>query len=178
MVTYCYFEVYFNQIWFYRIYTPIFSNGRDTTCSWNRDGGRRWTNWFQEPIGWENHRICAHNCVCTFDFFPRIWSWPHDKDCLYVLSSSRISFSRIVTSRDSTLSLLISTSRNSLTLPVSKTQFNTRNIGADTFCNLFLSSFGFLVLFTNPSARAGYDTRSIFKRSLTGFEFRVFLLLD
>ena len=34
------------------------------------------------------------------------------------------------------------------------------------------------VLFTNPSTRAGYDTRSIFKRSLTGFEFRVFLLLD
>ena len=34
------------------------------------------------------------------------------------------------------------------------------------------------VLFTNPSARVGYDTRSIFKRSLTGFEFRVFLLLD
>ena len=34
------------------------------------------------------------------------------------------------------------------------------------------------VLFTNPSVRAGYDTRSIFKRSLTGFEFRVFLLLD
>ena len=26
-----------------------------------------------------------------------------------------------------------------------------------------------LILFTNPSARAGYDTRSIFKRSLTGF---------
>ena len=35
-----------------------------------------------------------------------------------------------------------------------------------------------LVLFTNPSARAGYDTRSILKRSLTGFEFTVFLLLD
>ena len=34
------------------------------------------------------------------------------------------------------------------------------------------------LLFTNSSARAGYDTRSIFKRSLTGFEFRVFLLLD
>ena len=34
------------------------------------------------------------------------------------------------------------------------------------------------VIFTNPSARVGYDTRSIFKRSLTGFEFRVFLLLD
>ena len=25
------------------------------------------------------------------------------------------------------------------------------------------------ILFTNPSARAGYDTKSIFKRSLTGF---------
>ena len=35
-----------------------------------------------------------------------------------------------------------------------------------------------IIIFTNPSARAGYDTRSIFKRSLTKFEFRVFLLLD
>ena len=26
-----------------------------------------------------------------------------------------------------------------------------------------------LFIFTNPSAQAGYDTRSIFKRSLTGF---------
>ena len=25
-----------------------------------------------------------------------------------------------------------------------------------------------VILFTNPSARTGYDTRSIFKRSLTG----------
>ena len=25
-----------------------------------------------------------------------------------------------------------------------------------------------IIIFTNPSARAGYDTRSIFKRSLTG----------
>ena len=25
-----------------------------------------------------------------------------------------------------------------------------------------------VILFTNPSAQAGYDTRSIFKRSLTG----------
>ena len=31
-----------------------------------------------------------------------------------------------------------------------------------------------LVLFTNPSARAGYDTRSIFKRSLTGFWIQSF----
>ena len=28
--------------------------------------------------------------------------------------------------------------------------------------------FVLFILFTNPSARAGYDTRSIFKRSLTG----------
>ena len=30
------------------------------------------------------------------------------------------------------------------------------------------SSKEYMFLFTNPSARAGYDTRSIFKRSLTG----------
>ena len=34
---------------------------------------------------------------------------------------------------------------------------------------LYLKKYQHLrVLFTNPSARAGYDTRSIFKRSLTG----------
>ena len=27
----------------------------------------------------------------------------------------------------------------------------------------------YIYIYTNPSARAGYDTRSIFKRSLTGF---------
>ena len=38
----------------------------------------------------------------------------------------------------------------------------------------------FVILFTNPSARAGYDTRSIFffKRSLTGLNSEFFLLLD
>ena len=30
----------------------------------------------------------------------------------------------------------------------------------------------------NPSARAGYDTRSIFKAEFNRFEFRFFLLLD
>ena len=34
-----------------------------------------------------------------------------------------------------------------------------------------------LSIFTNPSPRAGYDTRSIFKRSLTGFN-SVFLFQD
>ena len=40
-------------------------------------------------------------------------------------------------------------------------------------CRLVGSCFEFVFfsinIFTNPSARAGYDTRSIFKRSLTGF---------
>ena len=30
------------------------------------------------------------------------------------------------------------------------------------------TDFNFVTLFTNPSAQAGYGTRSIFKRSLTG----------
>ena len=37
-------------------------------------------------------------------FIPHIWSRPHDKDCLYILSSSKNLFSHILTSRDSTLS--------------------------------------------------------------------------
>ena len=36
------------------------------------------------------------------------------------------------------------------------------------YLTLFLANVLF-ILFTNPSARAGYDTRSTFKRSLTGF---------
>ena len=40
------------------------------------------------------------------------------------------------------------------------------------------TAHGLLALFTNPSARAGYDTRSIFKRSLTGLNSEFFLLLD
>ena len=34
----------------------------------------------------------------------------------------------------------------------------------------FNGALVWMVLFTNPSARAGYDTRSIFKRSLTGLK--------
>ena len=34
----------------------------------------------------------------------------------------------------------------------------------------------YMYIFTNPSARAGYDTRSIFKRAFNRFEFRVFFL--
>ena len=39
---------------------------------------------------------------------------------------------------------------------------------------MFYYSYSYL---PNPSARAGYDTRSFFKQSLNRFEFRVFLLL-
>ena len=35
-------------------------------------------------------------------------------------------------------------------------------------CKNMMGILTFVILFTNPSARAGYDTRSIFKRSLTG----------
>ena len=35
-----------------------------------------------------------------------------------------------------------------------------------------------MYIFTNPSAWTGYDTRSIFKRSLTGLNSEFFLLLD
>ena len=40
-------------------------------------------------------------------------------------------------------------------------------IGEDRVQTLFTFYFA-LILYTNPSAQAGYDTRSIFKRSLTG----------
>ena len=46
----------------------------------------------------------------------------------------------------------ISTSRNSLTLPVSKTQLNMRNMGTYTFCNFFLTCSAFRLDFfqSNP----------------------------
>ena len=34
-----------------------------------------------------------------------------------------------------------------------------------------------IILFTNPSAREGYDTRSIFKQSLTGLNSELSLIL-
>ena len=42
-------------------------------------------------------------------------------------------------------------------------------LNVTTKANMQNSVDKFLILFTNPSARAGYDTRSIFKWSLTGF---------
>ena len=64
-------------------------------------------------------------------------------------TAHRHSLSHILIYRDSTLSLslslFISTSRNSLTLPVCETQLNTHNMGAYIFCNLFLSCSAFSV---------------------------------
>ena len=60
------------------------------------------------------------------------------------------------------------------------------NVVASTILNVFYFSLHIfitvflivsMILFTNPSTRAGYDTRSIFKRSSTGLN-SVFLLLD
>ena len=59
-------------------------------------------NLSRKRIGQENHVIYTHNYVRTFDFISRIWSQSHDKDCLYILSSSKNSFSHILTSSDST----------------------------------------------------------------------------
>ena len=74
------------------IYTPIFQNGRDATCSWNKDGGNRYTNQSREPIGQESHVVSAQNYVRNFDFVPRFWSRLHDKNCLNILLSIKNSF--------------------------------------------------------------------------------------
>ena len=73
--------------------------------------------------------ICAHNNVRNFDFILRIWSRPHDKDCLYILSSSKNSFSHILTYRDST-----HTHTHTLSLSLSHTFWLT-----DTALSLSLS---------------------------------------
>ena len=55
------------------------------------------------------------------------------------------------------------------------------NVEYDSMLKVQLYSYltvRLLIIFTNPSARAGYDTRSIFQAEFNRFEFRVFLLLD
>ena len=59
---------------------------------------------------------------------------------------------------DKSLPIVISFIRNKIMIPLKRGNFKVA----------FTSLSCTLVLFTNPSARAGYDTRSIFKRSLTG----------
>ena len=58
----------------------------------------------RKPIGQESHVVSVHNYVRNFDFVPRIWSRLCDKDCLYILSSSKNSLSYIATYRNNILS--------------------------------------------------------------------------
>ena len=46
-------------------------------------------------IGQKRQVVSAQNYVHNFGFVPRIWSGLYDKDCLYMLSSSKHSFSYI-----------------------------------------------------------------------------------
>ena len=46
--------------------------------------------------------------------------------------------------------------------------FTPREFLTEALADGFPLEFIIIILFTNPSARAGYDTRSVFKRSLTG----------
>ena len=43
---------------------------------------------------------------------------------------------------------------------------------------MYIYIYIYIYIFTNPSVRAGYGTRSIFKKSFNRYEFRVFILLD
>ena len=78
-----------------------------------------------------HYTTSAHNYVCNFDFVPRIWSRLHDKDYLYILSSSKNSFSPF--------GLTESTHSLTFRLPA----VNPAKIY--TFCHLFLSYSAFSV---------------------------------
>ena len=64
---------------------------------------------------------------------------------IYTLVFQELILSHFHLQRQHTFSLFISTSRNSLTLPLSKTQLNTRNMCAYTFSDFFLSCSAFSV---------------------------------
>ena len=55
------------------------------------------------------------------------------------------------------------------TLSLSLTHTHSLSLShTHTYICIGFSAYIIMILFTNPSARAGYNTRSIFKRSLTG----------
>ena len=65
---------------------------------------------------------------------------------------------------------------NNLCVVMHKTKWRLQNIVFPLIFSRHLHTK--MILFTNPFARAGYDTRSIFKAEFNRFEFRVFLLLN
>ena len=80
--------------------------------------------------------------MCAPLILSRAFGADHMKRIAYIYSR----LPRILSlSLSLSLSLFISTSRKSLTLPVSKTQLNTRNMGVYTFCDLFLTCSAFSV---------------------------------
>ena len=93
----------------------------------------------------------------TFDFVLRIWSrpriayiyshLPRTRSLTFWLTETEHTLSLTFQLPETalSLSLFISTSSNSLTLPLSKTQFNTRNKVGYTLCNLFLPCSAFSV---------------------------------
>ena len=86
-----------------------------------------------------------------------------------------LSLFHILIFRDSALSFFISTSRNSLILPVRKTQFNTCNMGAHTFSNLYLSCSAFSVRLV-PASNTASESSSNPERETTNMGEEKFLL--
>ena len=98
--------------------------------------------------------ICAHNYVRNFDFVPHIWGRLHDKDCLYILSSSKNSFSPLrLTNTTYSLSQFYLQRHHSLSLSHTHTHTHTHTFWLQavnptkvyTFHNLFLSCSAFSV---------------------------------
>ena len=83
-------------------------------------------NLFVRKVTW----LVLITTSATLIFVPRIWNRLYDKDCLYILSSSKHSFSYIVISRDNTHSF-------SYVLTSSTKMY--------TFRNLFLSCSAFSI---------------------------------
>ena len=57
-------------------------------------------------------------------------------------------------------------------------RFNAKSFLYVYIIFFFVGFYNIVILFTNPSARAGYNTRSIFKGSLTCLNSEFFILLD
>ena len=116
-----------------------------------------------------NLLVSAHNYIRNFDFFPRFWSWLHNNDYLYILSSSKNSHSLY---RENTLSFTFSLTETAHTHTHTHTHIHSLSLSLSlsvsltfwlpavnptkmyTFCNLFLSGSAFLVRFSPASNTA------------------------